>query len=93
MSALLIVPFLVILLILLIFGLVFGLFGFWVWMIVDCATNEEFKGNDKIVWILIVIFTGWVGALIYFFVQKPKKTAKARQQPQPPPPRSGDMRV
>ena len=27
----------------------------WVWMIVDCATNEP-VGSDKIVWILIVLF-------------------------------------
>jgi Phospholipase_D-nuclease N-terminal len=40
---------------------------FKIWMIVDCVTNE--KGNDLLVWILIVIFVPF-GGLIYFFVRK-----------------------
>lgn len=56
--------------------------AFWIWMIIDCATNDELKGNDKIVWILIVIFAHLLGALIYCFVARPRKT---RQPPTPPP--------
>ncbi len=49
------------------------LFAFWVWMVIDCATNEP-PGNDKIVWILIVVLLNWVGALIYFFARRqPRK--------------------
>lgn len=50
-------------------GLLF--FGFWLWMLIDCAT-KEFDNNDKLIWILIIIFTGGIGALIYFFVARPK---------------------
>jgi hypothetical protein len=46
---------------------------FWIWMIVDCATNEPAEGNDKIIWILIIIFTHWIGALIYFLVRRPQR--------------------
>jgi len=55
--------------------LVFGVAGtiFWIWMIVDCATREPSEGNDKIIWILIIIFTHWIGALIYFLVRRPKR--------------------
>ena len=54
--------------------IIIGLVGlaftaFWVWMIVDCATNEE-SGTTKIVWILIILFAGCVGAPIYYFVRK-----------------------
>lgn len=61
----------------LIFGLV-GLVGtvFWLWMIIDCAANEPEQGNTKIVWILILIFTHWVGALIYFLVRRPERIAE-----------------
>lgn len=45
--------------------------GFWIWMVIDCATNEPSQGNDKIVWMLVLIFTGWIGALIYFFARRP----------------------
>lgn len=51
-----------------------GLAGiFWIWMLIDCATKEPDEGNDKIVWILILIFTHVVGALIYFLVRRPQR--------------------
>jgi hypothetical protein len=57
------------------FLLLLGITGvvFWAWMIVDCATNEPSQGNDKVVWILIIIFTNWIGALIYYFVRRPQR--------------------
>lgn len=64
-----------------IFGLVFVLgmlifcvcvFGFWIWMLVDCISNTPDKDSLKVIWILVIVFAGWIGALVYFFVQKPK---------------------
>lgn len=46
---------------------------FWVWMLIECATKESNEGNDKLVWILIIIFTHWIGALIYLLVRRPKR--------------------
>jgi hypothetical protein len=46
---------------------------FWVWMLVDCATKEPSEGNDKVVWILVIVFTYWVGALIYLLVRRPER--------------------
>ena len=46
---------------------------FWVWMIVDCAVNEPPNDNNKIVWILIIIFTHFIGAIIYFLVRRPQR--------------------
>jgi len=57
-------------------GFVFALFGFWIWMIIDCATQETFEGNDKVVWMLIVIFLNWLGALIYYFVRRRKRVGQ-----------------
>lgn len=42
---------------------------FWVWMIIDCATRKM-KDNDKIVWILVLIFLHVIGAAVYYFVIK-----------------------
>jgi prolipoprotein diacylglyceryltransferase len=58
----------------LLFALV-ALFGFlfWLWMLVDCATKEPDQGNTKIVWIIIIVFTNLVGALVYFFVQRERR--------------------
>ena len=52
-----------------------GLLGtaFWIWMLVDCAKNEPRKGNDRIVWILIITITHLVGALIYYFARRPER--------------------
>ena len=46
---------------------------FWIWMIIEAATKEASDGNDKISWIIIIIFTHLIGALLYFFVRRPKR--------------------
>ena len=61
---------------LLIVALVLGASVFWVFMIIDCATKEAASGNEKLIWILIVIFTHWIGALIYYFVRRPQRIAE-----------------
>jgi hypothetical protein len=45
----------------------------WIWMLVDCATREPSEGNDKVVWILIIVLTHWLGALIYLLARRPKR--------------------
>jgi hypothetical protein len=47
--------------------------AFWIWMIIDCAINEPSQENDKVVWMLVIILTNWIGALIYFFVRRPAR--------------------
>jgi len=58
--------------------LVIGLVGtiFWIWMLIDCATKERNQDNEKIVWILIILFTQLSGALIYFFVRLTRRCAE-----------------
>jgi prolipoprotein diacylglyceryltransferase len=60
-----------------IFGLVFlvvgiAAFAFWLWMLIDAATKCPSEENKKLLWILVIIFTGIIGAIIYYFVQRPK---------------------
>ena len=45
----------------------------WVWMLIDCATREPSDGNDKIIWMLVILFTNLLGALIYYFVRRPQR--------------------
>lgn len=47
--------------------------AFWVWMIIDCATREPAEGNERLIWILIIVLAHWIGALIYYFVRRPKR--------------------
>ena len=59
--------------------LALALMAFWIWMIVDCATKEPSEGNDKMVWILVIVLTNWIGALIYFFVRRPQRKRETGQ--------------
>ncbi len=47
----------------------------WLWMLIDCLKRPDDKfayggNNAKIVWILVIILTGLIGALIYYFLIK-----------------------
>ncbi|WP_440951599.1 PLDc N-terminal domain-containing protein [Methanococcoides sp. FTZ1] len=49
---------------------------FWLWMLVNCAMNEPSQGNDKLIWVIIIIFAQLIGALIYFFIRITKRIAQ-----------------
>lgn len=48
-------------------------FVFWIWMLVHAIQNGGLSDTEKIIWVIVVVFTHFVGALIYFFVGRPKK--------------------
>jgi nitrate reductase gamma subunit len=50
----------------------------WIWMIIDCATQEPSESNDKIVWLLVILLTHVVGALIYYFRQEAGAEGRVR---------------
>jgi ABC-type multidrug transport system fused ATPase/permease subunit len=60
--------------------------AFWIWMIVDCAT-KEFAGNDKIIWLLVIILLHFLGALIYFFARRLNRPKSVAAAPVATPPR------
>ena len=45
---------------------------FWLWMLIDALTNKKLKGTDLLVWILVILFLGIIGAVIYYFIVKRK---------------------
>ncbi len=45
-----------------------ALVAFWVWMLVDAAQRNFKNKTEKIVWLLVIVLGGWVGALIYYIV-------------------------
>jgi hypothetical protein len=64
--------------IILILGMLIGiplgaaLFAFWIWMLVHAAQNKGLAEGEKVAWVLIIALLHFLGALIYFFVGKPK---------------------
>ena len=53
-------------------GIVVGvlIFIFWILMIVDCAKRSFKNDAEKIVWIIVLVLLGWIGALVYYLVIK-----------------------
>jgi O-antigen ligase len=47
----------------------------WLIALVDIL-KHDFKGNDKIVWILVVIFLPLIGAICYWFIGAKQKLPK-----------------
>lgn len=63
-----------------------ALFAFWVWMLIDCAQAPEDPSNNRVAWILILVFTSWLGALLYFFIVRQPRLARTRTPVSCPPP-------
>ncbi len=52
-------------------GILISLIGLvlLIWAVVDCVKNETDENNNRLIWILIIILLGWLGALIYYFIR------------------------
>jgi|GEM_PF-1710310 hypothetical protein len=55
---------------------------FWIVEIIDVAQRKFSDPNLKIVWMLVIIFGHFIGALIYFFVGKQQGTISTEPYPQ-----------
>ncbi|VVB79785.1 Uncharacterised protein [uncultured archaeon] len=62
----------IIILVLIIIGLIVFCIIFWIWMLVDSIKRRYKDSNDKIVWVIVIVLTGILGAIIYYFVEKRK---------------------
>ena len=40
-------------------------FGVWIWALVDAIQNPALDSTMRIVWVLVILFTSVIGALIY----------------------------
>ncbi len=46
-------------------------FVFWLYTLIDCVRREHRNPNDKIVWILLIIFLHVLGSILYLVIQRP----------------------
>ena len=46
--------------------------AFWIWMLVHAIQNKGLSDSEKIVWVLVIALVHFIGAVIYFFVGRPK---------------------
>jgi hypothetical protein len=56
-------------------GLIWLIGWFWIWPTIDCFRNEPNIGNTKVLWVLITIFGGWPGGIIYLAVRRSQRIA------------------
>ena len=69
---------------------------FWIWAIVDVVKvpdDSTFKAGNKLIWVLVIVFAGVIGAVIYLVVGRPEPGSQPMRpspmdpnQPPPPPP-------
>lgn len=45
---------------------------FWLFCVIDVLRNS-FNGNDKLVWILVLLFVPILGPFLYFFIGRKKR--------------------
>jgi len=65
-------------LVLCIFGGLVGVAGMalWIWMLIEVLTRETDEGSNRLIWALVIVFTHWLGALIYLIVRRPERIRK-----------------
>ncbi len=72
------------------FGLLFvGAFVVWIWALVDAIQvpdDSMYRSGTKLLWVLVIVLTGIIGAIIYFVVGKP--VSRAAPPPAAPSPAS-----
>jgi phospholipase D-like protein len=44
----------------------------WIIALVDIL-RSEFQGNDKVVWVIVVIFFPFLGSILYFLIGRSRK--------------------
>ena len=51
---------------------------FWIWMLIDSILNPALVGLQKLVWVLVVLLSHFIGALLYFFLARSNRTLGPR---------------
>jgi hypothetical protein len=62
-----------VLMFLLLMTLFVAAFVFWIWMLVSAIQNKGLNGTEKVIWILVIIFLHFLGALLYLLLGHPKR--------------------
>jgi membrane-associated phospholipid phosphatase len=68
-----------------------------IWALIDAIKvphDSMFKTGNKLIWVLVILFAGFIGAIIYFAVGRPAPgsrpsgpaTSMDPDRPPPPPP-------
>lgn len=66
-------------------ALALGSLALTVWALVACARDEPDAGNTKLLWLLVILLAGPLGALTYVLVARSRRAATADTAAAPAP--------
>jgi uncharacterized RDD family membrane protein YckC len=46
---------------------------FWIWMLIDALLNPRLQGIEKLIWVLVVLFLHFLGAILYFVIGREQR--------------------
>jgi hypothetical protein len=58
--------------------LVLLVFAFWIWMLIHALLNRGLGDGEKVAWVLVILCLHFLGALIYFFVGRPRRVGASQ---------------
>ncbi len=61
------------LLLLLLLPFLILIFVFWILTLIEVVTKEPSEGNDKLVWLILVLFFHFVGSILYWLIRRPER--------------------
>jgi Phospholipase_D-nuclease N-terminal len=72
-----------------IFVFILGIGGtvLWILALVDAARvpdDSMYRAGNKLTWILVIVLTGFIGAIIYYAVGRPSREVRAATAARPP---------
>ena len=57
----------------LLLSLILGGTVVWIAALVSCLKNESSAYNTKLIWTVVILFTHFIGGLLYFLVRRPQR--------------------
>ena len=57
--------------------LALGAFVVWIWALIDAIQNPTLTGTSRLVWILVIVFTHFIGAILYLAIGRSGRTPRS----------------
>jgi hypothetical protein len=58
-----------------------GLTVLWIWALVDAIRvpdDSMYNEGNKLLWVIVIVLTGFIGAIIYFIIGRPPAEYRRR---------------
>ncbi|HEX2032170.1 MAG TPA: PLDc N-terminal domain-containing protein [Actinomycetota bacterium] len=62
------------------------LLALWIWALVSAISVEDdsmYQTGNKLIWVLVILLAGPIGALIYWAIGKPVRAPRRQHRPPP----------